>query len=175
MSKEIISAGAPFTIASLDRGFGGRAKNVLVISDGMPSTDPGRIPAGGDLGNILMGGRTVLGDATVTSVSLTATNTATLQLNDCGGNAHQGVRTVKVWLSTTAGGTTAPGTTGLTTTVTTGGIIDTITANLSFLCVTDPTGKLVVQAADAAGGETRFVNFAVDGKVFTPPALISPP
>lgn len=177
MSTEILSAGSPFIVKALDRTFGGRSNppHPLVISDGLPSTDPGRVPLGGDLGNILQGGRTVMGDAAVTSVSLTATNTATLQLRDCGGNAHLGIRTVKVWLSTTAGGTTAPGTTGLTTTVTTGGIIDTITANLSFLCVTDATGKLVVQAADATGGETRFVNFAVDDKIFTPAALVSPP
>lgn len=175
MSTEIISAGSPLEIKVLDRTFSGRAKNVLVVSDGRPSLDAGRVPAGGDLGNILQGGRSVMGDPTITTTSGGASNTVTLQLNDCGGNAHQGIRRVFAWVSATAGATSVgTSVTGLTTTVSTGVAITAVVGNLSVDALTDVNGRLVITLADAAGTETRFVNFAVDGKIFSSSAVITP-
>src|SRR4051812_6503197 len=98
MSTEIISAGAPLEIKALDRGFGGRATTVLRVDDGKPDPVTGLAT---NLGNVRIGGRTVLGDPTITTVSASATNTATLQLRDANGNAHAGVRNVFFWVSAT--------------------------------------------------------------------------
>lgn len=173
MSREIVSPGAPLSIASYDRGYGAAPVDVLVVGDGRVLDASGNVIP---LGDVKIGGRTVLGNPSVTSTSGAASNTVTLQLRDAAGNAHSGVRRVFVWVSATAGATSVgTSTTGLTTTVSTGVAVTAVAGNLSVEALTDATGKLVITLADAAGAETRFVNFAMDGKVFSSTAVISPP
>lgn len=172
MSREIVTFGQPFSVAFLDRSFGGGpAKDIVNVDGGSPDSSGSATQPG----NIRLGGRTVLGDATVVSTTGGASNTATLQLKDCAGNNHAGVRRVFAWVSATAGATSV-GTdvTGLTTSVTTGVAITAVAGNLSVDCLTTSNGVLVITLADAAGLTTRFVNFAVDGKVFSSAAIITP-
>lgn len=161
MSRELITPGQPLTVAALDRTFNGRAKDVLVVSDG---TGVGTSDL--NLGNVKIGGRSVLGDPSITNTTGLATNLCTMQLRDAAGNNVTEQRVVYIWLSTTALGVTPAGTTGLTTTLTAGTIINTVTANLQFQAMTDVTGKITVSLADATGGENRFVNFVVDDRPY---------
>lgn len=167
MSRELINPGNPFTVAALDRTFGSRAADVLTVSDGwsLPTNQSPRTPTN-DMGNVKIGGRSVLGDPLITNTTGLASNTCTLQLRDANGNNVNEQRVVYIWLTTTALGATPAGTTGLTTTISTGTLINTVTANLQFSALTDVTGKLVVTLADATGGENRFVNFSVDDRPY---------
>lgn len=174
MSRELVTPGQPLTVAAVDRTFGaGRPNNVLVVSDGY-SVDTPKV-ATNDFGNVKIGGRSVLGDPTLVSTSGLASNTVTMQLRDANGNPVLEQRVVYIWLSTTALGATPAGTTGLTTTISTGVLINTVVANLQFQAMTDVTGKLVVTLADATGGETRFVNIVVDDRPYASTAVIAAP
>jgi hypothetical protein len=166
MSTELVTPGQDFLIKQLDRSFGGRSVDLFKV-DG----NTGKVAVTTDMS---INGRTFLNAPTVTSTTAGASNTATLQLKDGSGGNHAGIRKVYVWLSTTAGGVTPASTTGLTTTVSTGALINADVANLVFQTLTDATGKLVITVADAAGAETRFVNFELDGKVYSSAAIVSP-
>lgn len=171
MSREIISPGNPFSIAAYDRGFGSVPKNILVVHSGSP--DANGVPT--QLGQLQLGGNAVMGTPAVSSTTGAASNTATIQLQDCYGNAFAGVRRVFFWVSATAGATSVgTSTTGLTTTVTTGVAVTAVAGNLSGDCLTDATGKLVVTLADSAGTETRYCNFAIEGRIYSTAAIITP-
>lgn len=159
MSTEIIDEGNPFLIKLLSRVFGGRQSDIFKVS-----TDEG----------VKVGARKVIGTPTVSRTTGSASCTATLQLYDCAGNALQEVRRVFAWVSATAGATSVgTSTTGLTTSVSTGVAITAVAGNLSVDALTDSTGKLVITLADAAGAETRYVNFSVDGKIYSSAAIVT--
>jgi hypothetical protein len=160
MSKEIISQGNPFAVEFRDREFGKGASKSVINADET---------------GLKLGGRTVLGDPSVSVGALTANKVqVTFQLNDCLGNPHLAVRRVFVWVSATPGATSVgTSTTGLTTSVDTGVAITAVSGNLTVDCLTDATGKLVIGLTDAAGAETRYVNFAVDDKIFSSAAVVT--
>jgi hypothetical protein len=168
MSKEIITQGQPFVVAVLDRSFGGRSKDVINVHSG-------NLDANGNattLGQVVLGGEVVLGKPAVTVGALGAAAAnkvqVTLQLQDCYGNPVASARRVFAWVSMTAGATTVgDDTTGLTTSVDTGVAITAVSGNVTADCLTDATGKLVIGLTDAAGATTRYVNFAVDGRIYS--------
>lgn len=167
MSREIVSPGAPFSIAYSDRSFGARAKDVLQVSG-----DDGSIAVATPL---TIGAVTQPGVPTVTVAAKSGDTVAvTFQARDGAGNALAGLRKVFVWVSATAGATSVgTSTTGLTTAVTTGIQISVPVANLVSECLTDATGKLVVTLTDAAGTETRFVNFAMGHSIVSSTAVVT--
>lgn len=172
MSTEIISEGSAFEIKALDRAFGGRATTVLRVDDGKPDPITGLATG---LGDIRIGGHSVLGTPSITTTSGAASNTVTLQLLDANGNAFRGVRRIYFWLSATAGATSVGlDVTGLTTTLSTGTLITAIAGMLTGDGLTTATGRAVVTLADAAGATTRYVNFAIDGKIYSSTAVVSP-
>ena len=77
----------------------------------------------------------------------------TIQVRD-GNVALAGYRTLHVWYGATANG--IPSATSNTTTVTTGTIVSTLTANADYIVQTDSTGKAVV-ANIVSGAATRYL------------------
>jgi hypothetical protein len=71
-----------------------------------------------------------------------------------------GVRALRVWYATTAGG--APSDTGNTVTVGTGTTVAAVLANACYDLLTDTTGKIVI-ANVVAGAATRYLNVALPG------------
>lgn len=162
MSREIVTQGQPLTVAYLDRGFGGRAIDVLTV-DG----DNGGAIAMGQASKLTIGNTAQLGTPVVsqTALGVPAADSidVSLQLKDGAGNKISQKRRVLCWVSATAGATSVgTDTTGLTTAVQTGIAIYVPVANLVFECLTDATGLLKVRVTDGAGAQTRFVNFALD-------------
>lgn len=171
MSREIVSAGNHATIAWQDRSFGGGTPKDVWSVNG----DTGEIQTGAQ-SKMTIGSTVQVASATVTVGALATDNRdVTLQLFDGKGDKLTSKRNIVAWLSATAGATSVgTSTTGLTTSITTGIAINVPTANLVFNCLTDATGKLVVNVLDAAGGETRYVNFLLpDGTVLSSAAVVT--
>jgi hypothetical protein len=166
----------------------------LVATDDLTVGDDAAI--GGDLavtgtttltGAVSLPNNTVTGDdladalaaqipmtATLTVGGVAATRTVTIQVKDAGGTNMALVGRYDVWVSASAKGTPiGTSTTGLTTSFTTGTLALTKLANLDFEVLSDASGVIVAQLADAAGGETRYVNIAINGVVYASAAVIT--
>lgn len=167
MSREIVSAGSPFTVAYLDRTFGGRAIDAFKVSGDDGSIDLFNVP-------LRINGSTQFGKAVTTvSAKVTDTVTCTLQLQDGAGNNLARKCRVTAWVSMTPGATSVgDDTTGLTTAVTVGIAVYVPVANVVFECLTDATGKLTMTLTDSAGTTTRYLNFEMpDGSIVSSAAI----
>lgn len=169
MSREIVTQGQPHTIAYLDRGFGGRAQDVLTVSDIDGTVEIKNVP-------FKINGSMQPGSAKVTvGAKVTDTVTCVLQLRDGAGNNLGRKCRITAWVSATAGATSVgTSTTGLTTAVTVGIAVYVPVANLVFECLTDATGNLTMTLTDSAGAETRFLNFELpDGSIISSSAIVT--
>lgn len=98
----------------------------------------------------------------------------TVQVKDFNGVAVAGYHRLSVWLSDTANGSPiGQVTTGLTTTFTTGTLALTKLANMDFDILTDSAGKFVIVVTDTNGTQTRYVNVAMNGKVYVSGAVVT--
>lgn len=81
------------------------------------------------------------------------TQTATIQLTDAEGNNLAGIRYVEVYMCTDTAGAT-PSAAGVfnTVTVSTGSLLNTITAKLKFELLTNATGQIVLTFDNTGGG-----------------------
>lgn len=97
-------------------------------------------------------GRSPLSSATITAAAEAADEIdVTIQLQDADGENWNERTMVSVWWCSDADATVPAGPTGvgdITTEGTAGGILETLTATMSFQCVTDEAGSLVLTLAD---------------------------
>ena len=87
---------------------------------------------------------------------------ATIQATDRRGNPRAGTFLVRLWTATTSGGAPGGGG-GQTMGVTTGTLIETVTANEQLVARTDATGKLVLSII-IVGAASRWLSAVLMGE-----------